>query len=169
MTRRSVLLLLVAQMIAVAEVVTGAVPPGWAEDIPAFSTSYQAVLLDNNQVYYGKISGLAGRWVTLRDVYYVRRMVNEKTKQAVNVLMRQGHEINQPDEMVINRHHILLIEPVGPNSRIAQLIAQAKSQRQAVPMPTLTPTPTTAPTLTPSPTVAPGEHHRLPREHRRAQ
>src|SRR5579871_553977 len=36
-----------------------------------FSTPYQAVLLSNGAVYYGKLSGFGSRTPVLNDVYYI--------------------------------------------------------------------------------------------------
>ena len=93
-----------------------------------FDTPYQAVLLDNNQVYYGKIQGLGTPFPVLTDVYYVQQQVNQQTKEVKNILIRRGTEWHAPDRMVINSRHIILVEPVGPNSKVAQLIADSKAQ-----------------------------------------
>jgi hypothetical protein len=93
-----------------------------------FDTPYQAVLLDNNQVYYGKIQGVGTDYPVLTDVFYVQNVVNPQTKEVTNVLVRRGKEWHGPDRMVINSRHIILIEPVSPNSKVAQLIAEARSK-----------------------------------------
>jgi hypothetical protein len=93
-----------------------------------FDTTYQAVLLDNNQVYYGKVQGLGTPFPVLTDVYYVQQQVNQQTKEVKNVLIRRGTEWHAPDRMVINASHIILVEPVSPNSKVAQLIADSKAQ-----------------------------------------
>jgi hypothetical protein len=48
----------------------------------AFTTPYQAVLLDDNQVYYGKLSGFSGKHPVLTNVYYVKSGVDPKTKET---------------------------------------------------------------------------------------
>ena len=93
-----------------------------------FDTAYQAVLLDNNQVYYGKVQGLGTAFPVLSEVYYIQQQVNQQTKEVKNVLIRRGTEWHGPDRMVINASHIILVEPVGPNSKVAQLIADSKAQ-----------------------------------------
>lgn len=93
-----------------------------------FDTIYQAVLLDNNQVYYGKVQGLGTPFPVLTDVYYVQQQVNPQTKEVKNVLIRRGTEWHAPDRMVINANHIILVEPVSPTSKVAQLIADSKAQ-----------------------------------------
>jgi hypothetical protein len=89
-------------------------------------SAYQAVLLDNGQVYYGKMQGLGTDYPVLTDVFYVQSAMNQQTKQVTNVLIRRGSEWHSPDKMYLNAHHIVLVEPVGQSSKVAQLIADAK-------------------------------------------
>jgi hypothetical protein len=41
-------------------------------------------------------------------------------------LIKRGKELHEPDRMYLNTQQILFVEPVGPNSKVAQLIVQAK-------------------------------------------
>jgi len=41
------------------------------------------------------------------------------------VLVKRGKELHEPDRMYLNPNQILFVETVGPNSKVAQLIAQA--------------------------------------------
>ena len=93
-----------------------------------FDTTYQAVLLDNGSVYFGKLQGAGTQYPVLTDVYYVQSQVNQETKEVKNVLIRRGNEWHAPDRMVLNARHIILIEPVGPNSKVAELIVQDKKK-----------------------------------------
>jgi len=47
---------------------------------------------------------------------------------VMNVLVKRGNELHGPDRMVLNANDIVFIEPVGPNSRVAQLIAEQKGK-----------------------------------------
>lgn len=93
---------------------------------PKFETPYQAVLLDNGQVYYGKMQGAGTAYPVLTDVFYVQTQINQETKAQTNVLIRRGKEWHEPDRMYLNARHIVLIEPVGTKSKVAQLISEAK-------------------------------------------
>lgn len=95
---------------------------------PKFDTVYQAVLLDNGQVYYGKLEGLGTAFPVLTEVYYVEHQVNPQTKEVKNVLVRRGTEWHAPDRMILVGSHIVLVEPVSPSSKVAQLISDLKSQ-----------------------------------------
>ncbi len=87
---------------------------------------YYAVLLSNGSVYFGKLQGLSEPYTVLREVYYVQSSVNQETKQTNNVLIRRGKELHGPDEMWINEKSIIMIEPVGSQSKVAQLIEESK-------------------------------------------
>src|SRR5215471_7203247 len=99
-----------------------------ATGVPTFDTQYQAVLLDTGLVYYGKISGLDTDFPVLRDVYYIQQTKEEKSNQVNNVLIRRGNEWHGPEMTVLNSKHIVLVEPVGANSKVAQLIQQEQSK-----------------------------------------
>lgn len=91
----------------------------------AFPTPYQAVLLSNGAVYYGKLTGYETRQTVLTDVYYIVSKTDPTTKQVTNVLVKRGKELHGPDRMYLNPSQIVSVEPVGTDSKVAQLIEQA--------------------------------------------
>lgn len=91
----------------------------------SFPTSFQAVLLSNGAVYYGKLAGFGTRTPTLTDVFYIVSKTDPTTKQVTNVLVKRGKELHQPDRMYLNASQILFVEPVGQESKVAQLINEA--------------------------------------------
>jgi hypothetical protein len=91
---------------------------------PKFDTTYQAVLLDTGLVYYGKITGMDTDYPVLHDVYYVQQTKDATSNQVNNVLVRRGNEWHGPAMTVLNSKHIVLVEPVSANSKVAQLIAE---------------------------------------------
>ena len=95
---------------------------------PEITTPYAAVLLDNNQLYFGKLANAGSEYPLLTDVYYIQSQVNQETKAVNSVLIRRGNEVYGPDRMYLNARHIILIEPVGANSKVAQLIAEDKAK-----------------------------------------
>jgi hypothetical protein len=95
----------------------------------SFDQTYQAVLLSNNNVYFGKLEGYGTDNPVLSEVYYVQTVVDPETKQQSNILTKRGKEWHSPDRMYINPKQILIVEPVGPNSRVAELIKELKLQR----------------------------------------
>jgi len=94
----------------------------------AFTTPYQAVLLANGSVYFGHLQDFDTAHPVLTDVYYILTQTNTQTKQTNNVLVKRGKELHEPDRMYLTPNQIVFVEPVGPSSKVAQLIAQAKQQ-----------------------------------------
>ena len=94
-----------------------------------FPTEYQAVYLDNGQVFFGKLSETGSPFPLLRDVFFIQTQVDRDKKEAKNLLIRRGAEGHGPDFMRLNVRHIVAIEPVAPDSRVAQLIREAKAPR----------------------------------------
>ncbi|HTR37152.1 MAG TPA: hypothetical protein VMH80_14705 [Bryobacteraceae bacterium] len=96
---------------------------------PRFDVPFQAVLLDTGLVYFGKISGLNTPYPVLRDVYYIQSATNPETKQTSNILIRRGSEFHAPEYTVLEARHIVMVEPVGKNSKVAQLIAEQEKKK----------------------------------------
>jgi hypothetical protein len=125
---RNASIIVIACLAAAVVVLAGALIRATRQDrVPQFSTTFQAVLLDDNQVFYGKLSGLGTPYPKMTDVYYIVTTEDQKTKQVKRVLVRRGKELHGPTETFFNRRHIVMVEPVGPNSEVARLIAQSES------------------------------------------
>lgn len=90
-----------------------------------FSTTYQAVVLNNGAVYYGKLTGYGTRNPVMTDVFYVVTKTDPNTKQVSNLLVKRGKELHAPDRMYLNPTSIVMVEPVGEQSKVAQLISEA--------------------------------------------
>ena len=73
------------------------------------NTPYQAVLLTNGQVFYGRLDELGSPFPVLTEVYYVHSQVNQDTKQVSNTLIRRGKEWHSPERMILNGAHIVLV------------------------------------------------------------
>ena len=124
LTKKILFLILIGLIIAVIV--------SWWNGGLGVSGDYQAVFFDNNQVYFGKISGLNSSFITLKDVFYLQ--INEQIQpvkkgqepQPQFVLVKLGlREIHSPtDTMKINREHILFIEDLKSNSQVTQGIKQ---------------------------------------------
>ncbi len=95
------------------------------------NTDYKAIFLDNGQVFFGQLEEMGPSFVVLKDIFYVQnQIVQEGDKKEVrNILIKRGNEWHAPDLMYINKQHILVIEPVKPDSRVDQLIKAAKAQK----------------------------------------
>jgi hypothetical protein len=96
----------------------------------ALTTPYHAVLLINGQAFFGHLEGLDTDHPVLRDVYYIQSQQNPETKQVTNVLVKRGREWHAPDRMILNKQHLLLVEPVKEDSQVAKLIEEQKKQQR---------------------------------------
>lgn len=90
-----------------------------------FPTPYQAVLLSNGAVYYGKLHGYGTQHPVLTNVFYIVSRADEKTKAVSNILVKRGQELHQPDRMYLTPGSIVFVETVGVHSKVAQLISEA--------------------------------------------
>jgi len=95
-------------------------------------TEYKAVFLDNGQIFFGRLEEVGPSYIMLKDIFYVQSQViqQDKDKKEVrNILIKRGSEWHGPDLMYVTTRHIVVIEPVSPTSRVAQLIKEAKAQK----------------------------------------
>ncbi len=90
------------------------------------SNKYQAVFLDNGQVYFGKIKDLNPQFVTITDIYYLNTTDDlNKVKDDGSVsLVRLGCELHGPaDKMVINRSSVTFWENLKDDGQVAKAIS----------------------------------------------
>jgi len=99
--------------------------------LPRLNSGYQAVFLDNGQVYFGKLYAENSQYPVLKDIYYLQvtqppQPLREGETPPANInLVKLGAELHGPaDEMRINRDHILFIEDLTSGSRVMQAIVQ---------------------------------------------
>ncbi len=106
---------------------------------------YQAVILTNGQVYFGKLTGLSSGYLRLTNVYYLQSkttnvIVNwtdlqqiNKTGQSVNdfQLTKMGVlEIQGPtDEMIIDKDKMLFFENLNKDGLVSQSIIKDQTQK----------------------------------------
>jgi hypothetical protein len=90
------------------------------------SSKFYAVLLTNNSVYSGKLQGLGSAFPVLTEVYYVQSNQNPETKAVSNILVKRGKEPHGPDRTIQNEKSIVFVEPVGPGSKVDELIKESR-------------------------------------------
>lgn len=98
---------------------------GRTNEIKLPKDQFFAVYLNGGQLYFGKLTGLGTSYPILTDVFYVQSRQDNQTKQVTNILVKRGKEWHGPDKMYLSAAQIILVEPVGPNSRVAELIREA--------------------------------------------
>jgi hypothetical protein len=101
------------------------------------NSGYQAVFLTNGQVYFGKLSGINGKYATLTDIYYLQVTTppglqgsaqqtaaqQQQQQQAKLELVKLGKELHGPvDSMKINRDQILFFEDMTEDGQVMQAI-----------------------------------------------
>jgi hypothetical protein len=94
---------------------------------------YQAIFLNNGQVYFGKIGDLNKDFLTMSDIYYLRVnqqvQPDQKAAAAQNdvSLVKLGCELHGPqDSMVINREQITFWENLKDDGQVAKAVAEYK-------------------------------------------
>lgn len=108
----------------------GLLPP--ADDTAA--KGYTAVFLNNDQVYFGKLSQ-DNEALVLKDVYYIRLNnqaadATKTTDQPQLTLVKLGDQIHGPtDEMRINPDQVLFTERIKDESTVVKAILQEKEGR----------------------------------------
>ncbi|MBW3568542.1 hypothetical protein KY385_00215 [Candidatus Parcubacteria bacterium] len=97
-------------------------------------SKYQAVFLNNGQVYFGHINELNRDFLSVSDIYYLRVnqqvQPDQKEPQASQndvSLVKLGCELHGPqDSMVINRSQITFWENLKDDGQVAKAVAEYK-------------------------------------------
>jgi hypothetical protein len=95
---------------------------------PDFKTEYQAVLLGDGQVYYGKVDKIEKDFLVLSDVYYVQRNPTSGAGEGQAIMVKRGKEPHGPDISYLNTKYIVMVEPVTPDSPVAKTISEIKQK-----------------------------------------
>ncbi len=87
--------------------------------------SYQAVFLEGNQIYFGKLRDIDSQYPILEEVYYVR-LEGEDIASGRLVKLGDIEPHGPQNQMIINRDHILFWENLKPDSQVVQTIRSLK-------------------------------------------
>lgn len=100
---------------------------------------YQAVFLDNGQVYFGKLSTINNQYFRLSDVYYFEANDASQTSTGTSgastsspapQLIKLGKEIHGPrSEMVINEDQMLFFENITEDGAVGKAIKSDKEKQ----------------------------------------
>lgn len=106
---------------------------GNGESKAILKDKYQAVFLNNGQVYFGNISDLNSKYVDLKNIYYLQTNGSNASSATTsssnnNVsLVKLGCELHAPyDEMIINRDQVLFWENLQDGGQVVKAINQYK-------------------------------------------
>lgn len=99
---------------------------------------YQAVFLTNGQVYFGRVTNLNGKYVTLTNIYYLQvQQTNGSLQNASSSanadsqvsLAKLGSELHGPeDKMYIASDQMLFWENLKSDSKVVQAITKYQNQ-----------------------------------------
>lgn len=133
--------LLVIVLIVAALAITAALAAGVWQSFDNKSLvkgdQYQAVFLDNGQVYFGKLSHLNNDWVQLTDIYYLQ--VDQQvqpdgdaadTPQQQISLAKLGNELHGPeDQMFVNPDKIVFWENLKTDGQVTNAIVEYQNSQ----------------------------------------
>ncbi len=139
--------LLVIMLIVVAIAITAALAVATFGNITTSNSintdKYQAVFLDNGQVYFGKLANLNSDYVELTDIYYLQvdqqvQPDQDQSAQQQISLAKLGNELHGPeDKMFINPDKIVFWENLKDDGQVSTAIVEyqtnppAEQQQQA--------------------------------------
>lgn len=96
---------------------------------------YQAVFLENGQVYFGKVSNMNPRYLNLQNVFYLNSQsqtangTEKNTKADQFTLIKLGCELHGPyDQMIINRDQITFWENLKDDGQVVKTINEWAKQ-----------------------------------------
>ena len=93
-------------------------------DIP--EDTWQAVFLNDDQVYFGKLKDHDANYLTLSEVYYLRTTADLESSSNLN-LIKLGGELHGPEDTIfIPKESVLFWENMKESSRVVQSIEGAK-------------------------------------------
>lgn len=92
------------------------------------SDQYQAVFLNNGQVYFGHVQSLNPQYVRMTDIYYLTQ--NGSSSNSNYSLVKLGcQQIHDPlDQMVINRDQVTFWENLNDSGKVVSSIKQFQKQ-----------------------------------------
>lgn len=96
------------------------------------SDKYQAVFLNNGQVYFGKLHGYYGDKAYMTDVHYFQANSQTTSKDSDSgnqLLVKLGSEVHAPEgKLILNKDAILFVENLTDGSKVTEAI---KNETQA--------------------------------------
>lgn len=98
----------------------------------------QAVFLTNQQVYFGNITNINSRYITLGNIYYLTTNQQVQPTSGTNStsnansqvsLVKLGCELHAPqDQMTINRDQVTFWENLKGDGQVAKAVQQYRDQ-----------------------------------------
>ena len=88
---------------------------------------YQAVILSNDKVYFGKLESVGDDFFRLESAFFLRETRDDADAEPVRALLPVNREIHAPDNtMLIRKDEVVLIENLAKDSPILTEIKRQK-------------------------------------------
>jgi len=98
-------------------------------------SGYQAVFLNNGQVYFGKLQSASSEYLKLSDVWYLRASetdssssgkIQQSSSDSANAtIIKLGDEIHGPkDAMLISKNQVLFYENLKDDGKVVKAIKE---------------------------------------------
>ena len=102
------------------------------------TSEFQSLFLTNGQVYFGKLSDLGKKYVTMTDIYYLQVQQGQTLQSGSTAtnstsskisLAKLGSELHGPeDKMFVASDQVLFWENMKPDSKVSQAIAKFQTK-----------------------------------------
>lgn len=121
-------------LLAAALLWQASVSLGWFPSLtfPAVDKDkWQAVFLNNDQVYFGHLQEKNRDYAVLKNTYYFRAAEQSPSNQQQQInLIKLGNELHGPeDEIYIPKNQILFWENLKSDSQVARIINQLEGSQ----------------------------------------
>jgi hypothetical protein len=91
------------------------------------TTRYQAVILSNDKVYFGKLKSINDDYFELDSAFFLRETRDTADAEPVRALLPVNREIHAPDNtMLIRKAEVVLVENLAKDSPILTEIKRQK-------------------------------------------
>lgn len=91
------------------------------------TTRYQAVLLSNDKVYFGRLSSVSSEFYRLNDAFFLREARDSPDAEPLRALLPVNREIHAPENsMLIRKDEVVLVENLDEESPILLEIHRQK-------------------------------------------
>jgi len=128
-------LIIVAASVILVNLVLGVINTAKTKSLVK-EDQYQAVFLENGQVYFGKLDSVNNNYLRLTEIYYLATdngtlYQSSQASTSQVKLNKLGNEVHGPeDELFIDRDNVVIWENLKNDSKIVQAISDYKKANQ---------------------------------------
>ena len=88
---------------------------------------FQAVILSNDKVYFGRISDASDTFFELDDAFFLRETQDSEDAEPVRALLPVNRELHAPENrMLIRKDEVVLVENLASDSPVLKEIKRQK-------------------------------------------